>query len=216
LRSDEFVSVDGLKIRYWSNSDETKNSVKNKLTVVLFHGNAFSLDNWRETKTLDSLTKAGYPTYAIDLPAGRGSKSDKVDEAKFHNYRELVPTVERIFAKLGIAFRDLVLVGPSMGGGFAVAYSVVHTQRVQALVLLSPALQLGEGEKEELAKLEIPVLLLWGDSDTLSPVGELGRELKNILSHSKLVILKDAGHAAYLEKPSEFNEILLDFLGEIS
>lgn len=208
------MSAEGLKIRYWTNADVTKKSARP--TVVLFHGNAFSIDNWKETGTLESLTKADYPTYAIDLPAGTGSKSDKVDEGRFHDYEGLVPTIKSIFAKLGIGFRDMVLVGPSLGGGFAVSYSLAHQKRVQSLVLVSPALRLGEKESEELSSLEMPVLLLWGDADTLSPAEDLGKQLKGLIPRARLLIVKGAGHAVYLEKPDEFNEILLDFLGETS
>lgn len=211
--AEDYTKIDDLKIRYWTNSDSTKSS--EKPTVVLFHGNAFSLDNWKETKTLDTLTKEGYPVYAIDLPAGSGSKSDKVDETRFHTYKDLIPTIEKIFAKLGINFRDLIIVGPSMGGGFAVSYALGHPKRVLGLVLISPALRtLGE-EEGRVSELQMPVLLVWGDKDTLISVEKYGRTLKNELSRSKLLIVKDAGHAVYLEKPSEFNQLLVDFLGDI-
>lgn len=211
---EDHAKVDELRIRYWANSDSIKNS--DKPTVVLFHGNAFSLDNWKETKTLDTLTKEGYPVYAIDLPAGSGSKSDKVDQSKFRAYKDLVPTIEKIFAKLGINFRDLIIAGPSMGGGFAVSYALAHPKRVVALVLIAPALHnLGE-EEDRVSELEMPVLLVWGDKDTLIPVDKYGKDLKNELARSKLLIVKNAGHAVYLEKPSEFNELLVDFLNDIS
>ncbi len=214
--AEEFIKVDNLRIRYWSN-DVAKAKDSNKPTVVLFHGNAFSLDNWKETKTLDALTSAEFPVYAIDLPTGKGSKSDKVDESKFPTYRDMVPIIEKAFSKLGIGFRNLVIIGPSLGGGFAVSYALAHQKRVEALVLIAPALhRLDQKEQDELSNLEMPILLVWGDKDTLIPLEEFGRPLKNQLSRSKLLIIKDAGHAVYLEKPREFNEILTDFLSEIS
>jgi abhydrolase domain-containing protein 14 len=214
LPVEDFAKVEDLKIRYWTNSDTTKNSTKP--TVVLFHGNAFSLDNWKETKTLDVLTKEGYPVYAIDMPIGEGSKSDKIDQKNFHTYKDLIPFIEKLFANLGIGFRDMIMVGPSLGGGFAVAYALAHQQRVLGLVLIAPSLhRLGEREQEKVSELKMPVLLIWGDKDTLFPVDEYGKALKNQLSRSKLLILKDAGHAVYLEKPNEFNELLADFLSDI-
>lgn len=214
--AEEFIKVDDLRIRYWSN-DAARAKDSAKPTVVLFHGNAFSLDNWKETKTLDALTSAEFPVYAVDLPAGKGSKSDKVDESKFRTYKDMVPIIEKIFSKLGIGFRDLVIIGPSLGGGFAVSYALAHQKRVVALALIAPALhRLDQKEQDELSSLEMPILLVWGDKDTLIPLEEFGRPLKNQLPHSKLLIIKDAGHAVYLEKPSEFNEILTDFLSEVS
>jgi abhydrolase domain-containing protein 14 len=214
--AEEFIEVDDLRIRYWSN-DVAKAKDLSKPTVVLFHGNAFSLDNWKETKTLDALTSADFPVYAIDLPVGKGSKSDKVDESKFRAYKDILPIIESIFSKLGIGFRDLVIVGPSLGGGLAVSYALAHQKRIVALVLIAPALhRLDQKEQDEVSNLDMPILLIWGDKDTVIPLEEFGRPLKNQLSHSKLLILKDTGHSAYLEKPSEFNEILTDFLSEIS
>jgi abhydrolase domain-containing protein 14 len=215
LSEENFVKVDDLKIRYWSNSDSTKNS--SKPTIVLFHGNAFSLDNWKETKTLDVLTGEGYPVYAVDMPVGEGSKSDKIaDPKRFRTYKDLIPFLEKLFANLGIGFRDMILIGPSLGGGFATTYAMAHPQRVVGLVLIAPALQrLGDQEREKISELKMPVLLVWGDKDTLFPVDEYGKSLKNDLPRSKLLIVKDAGHALYLEKPSEFNELLLDFLSDI-
>jgi abhydrolase domain-containing protein 14 len=217
LPTEDFIKVEDLRIRYWTNSEVTKKENSTKPTIVLFHGNAFSLDNWKETKTLEVLTKEGYPVYAVDLPVGEGSKSEKIDMKRFRVYNDLVPFIEKIFANLGIGFRDMVIVGPSLGGGFAVAYALAHQQRVLGLVLIAPALhRLGEDEEAKVSELKMPVLLAWGDKDTLSPVDEYGKALKDQISHSKLLIVKDAGHALYLEKPNEFNELLVDFLSDIA
>lgn len=217
---EDFLNIDGLRIRYWTNSFGNRNSIDNtKPTIVLFHGNAFSLDNWKQTKTLDALAKEGYPVYAVDLPVGEGSKSDRIDQRRFQKYRDLVPMIERIFAGLGIgSSQNLVIVGPSLGGGFAVAYALANPKQVAALVLVAPALHmLGPEDEDKVPELlQMPVLLVWGDGDTFIRVDEYGRSLKQQLAHSKLVILKGAGHAAYLDKPGEFNEILMDFLSDLA
>ena len=201
--SARFLNMDGLSIRYW------KNAGGDKPAIVFFHGWAFSLDNWLQIGTLEGLAKGGYAVYAVDLPAGRGSKSSKI---KYEKAADLVPTIEKILSGLGLGSRSVVLVGPSMGGGFALAYALAHPERISALVLISPALHLVQDE--DLSGLEVPVLLVWGENDSVFPLDEVGRPLKNELLHSKLIILKGAGHAAYLDKPSEFNELLLEFLEE--
>jgi len=54
----------------------------------------------------------------------------------------------------------------------------------------------------------VPILAVWGERDEVSPPSKasLLRDL------AKVVILRDAGHAAYLDKPGEFVEAVLDFL----
>jgi abhydrolase domain-containing protein 14 len=216
--SEQVAKVENIRIRYWTNISSIP--MAEKPTVVLFHGNAFSLDNWKEIGTLDALTREKYPTFAIDLPAGKGSKSDKVDETKHTLYRDLVPLIEKIFQEIGISSSSssrLVIIGPSMGGGFAIAYALEHKERVEGLVLVAPSVgELGEEDSERISELEMPVLLIWGDKDNVISLQQDARSLKDQLIHSKLIILKDAGHAAYLSKPEEFNDLLFDFLSEIT
>jgi abhydrolase domain-containing protein 14 len=201
------VSVDGLSIRYWTNE-----ASRDKGTVVLFHGNAFSLDNWKSAGTLDALTKLGYAVFAIDLPIGRGSKSQKISDP---SSSEIVSWVTKIFDAVGIK-TPVTIIGPSMGGGVALSFALSHPDKLNALVLVSPAVgSLASEERNKVSDLDVPVLLLWGDRDNVFPLAEYGKPLKEEFRHSKLLIISGAGHAAYLDKPQEFNEIVSDFLAEV-
>jgi len=101
-----------------------------------------------------------------------------------------------------------------MGGGFALSYAIAHPDKVAGLVLVGPLLS--SIADEDLGNLQTPTLLVWGEKDDLFPVDDYGRELKNKLPRSKLLIIKGASHSAYLDKPDVFNDLLLDFLEEIS
>lgn len=46
---------------------------------------------------------------------------------------------------------------------------------------------------QRLAELQMPVLLLWGDNDPISPV-KVGEHLARLLPNSQLHVLPDAGH----------------------
>ncbi|MBR1883547.1 MAG: alpha/beta hydrolase [Clostridia bacterium] len=59
--------------------------------------------------------------------------------------------------------------------------------------------------------INVPALLIWGENDTDTPIREAKVFEKNI-KDSGLVILKNAGHYSYLDKPSEFIIILNNFL----
>jgi abhydrolase domain-containing protein 14 len=213
---EDTVKIEGLSIRYWSNVGGLGGDDKKRKTVILFHGNAFSLDSWKKTKTLEALSSKGYRVFAIDLPAGKGSKSDKLSPKVLKNNPDRITTVlDELFDALDVGDSPFAIVGPSMGGGFALAYALSQPRRVGALVLVSPSIyRVADQEKIKLSDLDVPVLLVWGERDMVFPLDEYGKPLKETLPRAKLLVLKQAGHGAYLDKPDEFNELLLDFLSE--
>ena len=213
---EDMIKIEGLSIRYWTNVGGLVGDDKKRKTVVLFHGNALSLDSWKKTKTLEVLSSKGYRVFAIDLPAGKGSMSDKLSPKTLKNNPDRIITVlDELFEALDVGDSPFTIVGPSMGGGFALAYALSRPKRVSALLLASPSVyRISEQEKSKLSGLDIPVLLVWGESDRVFPLDEYGKPLKETLPRAKLLVLKQAGHGAYLDKPDEFNELLLDFLSE--
>jgi len=61
--------------------------------------------------------------------------------------------------------------------------------------------------------LEVPVLIIWGDKDTVHPkwmMDEMNRRIKN----SELYILKDVGHLPHEESSYIFNQKTMDFLND--
>ncbi len=65
---------------------------------------------------------------------------------------------------------------------------------------------------EELARISVPTLLLWGDKDELIPL-DCGERAAAIIPNSKLVVLPDVGHIPSVEVPLEFVRIVSDFAG---
>jgi pimeloyl-ACP methyl ester carboxylesterase len=67
----------------------------------------------------------------------------------------------------------------------------------------------------ELGKLEqikdIPCLIIWGEYDKLIPPDH-ANELKKVLTNAELEIIKDAGHAPFVEKPALVYERIRTFL----
>ncbi|GMV05942.1 MAG: alpha/beta hydrolase [Gemmatimonadota bacterium] len=63
-----------------------------------------------------------------------------------------------------------------------------------------------------LSGIDVPVLALAGDEDTLTPVAE-ARRIAEGVADGRLVVLPGAGHLSNLETPDAFNEALLSFLG---
>ena len=62
-----------------------------------------------------------------------------------------------------------------------------------------------------LVLIECPVLLVWGENDRDTPL-YMARKMHRTLKDSGLVVLKEAGHFAFLDKPNEFHAIIDAFL----
>jgi len=212
------IEIQGLSIRYWTNVGGLAGDDEERMTVVLFRGNSLSLDSWKRTGTLKALSSKGYRVFAIDLPAGKGSMSDKLSPKVLKDEPgRIIRVIDETFDALDVGRSPFAIVGPSMGGGFALAYALSRPERVGALVLVSPSVyRIPEREKRKLSGLDMPVLLVWGERDNVFPLEEYGRPLKETLPRAKLVIVKQAGHGAYLNRPDEFNELLVDFLSQVA
>jgi pimeloyl-ACP methyl ester carboxylesterase len=62
-----------------------------------------------------------------------------------------------------------------------------------------------------LPQVHIPVLLIWGEQDTETPVAD-GRLMERLIPDAGLVVFEGAGHYAYLEQPGRFCRIVEVFL----
>jgi len=60
-------------------------------------------------------------------------------------------------------------------------------------------------------EIKAPTLIIVGEEDILIPL-KYSKILHEKIKGSKLVIIKDCGHVPPIEKPEEFNKIVLDFL----
>ena len=65
-----------------------------------------------------------------------------------------------------------------------------------------------------LAAIEIPVLILVGDEDTLTPVAE-AEGLRDGIRGAQLRVLERAGHLSNMEAPHEFNAALGEFIASL-
>ena len=63
----------------------------------------------------------------------------------------------------------------------------------------------------DLAAFALPVLLVFGEHGPLTPVA-FGESMQARLPDSRLHVIPRAGHLSNLEKPDEFNRVVLEFL----
>ncbi len=67
----------------------------------------------------------------------------------------------------------------------------------------------------ELHKLDVPTLIIAGESDVLVPV-ENSKILEERLPNSRVVLLPEAGHAIHIEAADVFNRLVDDFFSELA
>jgi pimeloyl-ACP methyl ester carboxylesterase len=65
--------------------------------------------------------------------------------------------------------------------------------------------------RESLAKIQCPVLLVWGTHDVIAPP-DMAKEFGQRLPDAELHFIEHCGHALPIERPTEFNHLLEGFL----
>ncbi|MFX1491580.1 MAG: alpha/beta fold hydrolase [Promethearchaeota archaeon] len=66
----------------------------------------------------------------------------------------------------------------------------------------------------ELKKIQSPTLIIQGEKDETVPMWH-AEQLKNWIPGNKFIIMKGASHMTPIDKPDEFNQLVLDFLAEV-
>jgi pimeloyl-ACP methyl ester carboxylesterase len=72
------------------------------------------------------------------------------------------------------------------------------------------AMRDSQGLYGRLSKINVPTLLMWGENDRMIPLS-YSKEYTEI-PNSELLIIDNCGHTPFVEKPLEFNKIVLKFL----
>jgi pimeloyl-ACP methyl ester carboxylesterase len=71
---------------------------------------------------------------------------------------------------------------------------------------------MGYSFRDRLARIEVPVLIVWGRNDILVPVSDAEMYEHLIGDNAHSVIFEDTGHLPMLERPTRFNELLAGFI----
>ena len=167
-------------------------------TVLLLHGMKFNAATWQELGTLEKLAGAGFHPVAVDMPGfGESPVCDKDQDE-----------ILSAFISQGELNRP-VMIGPSMGGRIALEFAVNHPGILGGLVLVGAVGV--EENRERLAEIDIPVLIIWGGEDRISPLANSDILLESIKGAERLII-DGAPHPCYLDQPDRWHGAVLDFL----
>ncbi len=68
--------------------------------------------------------------------------------------------------------------------------------------------------RQDLPKIDVPVLIIHGDDDRILPFDATAKRLPDLIKNSRLVVIKDGPHAIGWTHADEVNPALLEFLKE--
>jgi 2-hydroxy-6-oxonona-2,4-dienedioate hydrolase len=92
-------------------------------------------------------------------------------------------------------------------------FSIINN-RLKALKIIALARSaIRHNLGDELQAIKLPVCLIWGTNDTITPP-IVAQEFQKLLPNSELHWIDKCGHAPMMEVPDEFNAILSSFLAK--
>ena len=75
------------------------------------------------------------------------------------------------------------------------------------------ASRLRQNLRDEIPNMKLPVCLVWGKQDNITPAF-VGEEFRKLLPNAELHLIDQCGHAPMMEQPEQFNKILESFLSK--
>lgn len=66
--------------------------------------------------------------------------------------------------------------------------------------------------RADLARIDVPILVIQGDADRVLPFAKTGDRLRNLIKDARLVVIKDGLHAIPGTHADQINAFLRDFI----
>ena len=119
------------------------------------------------------------------------------------NYEYIKERVEYTFYDPKTASKELV------DEVFEITNSIPKVMRIIAIAKSAQRNNMAK----DIVHIKAPTLLIWGLNDTITPP-EVGHEFNQLIPGSTLKFIDKCCHAPMMERPTEFNEILTDWLNQ--
>ena len=149
---------------------------------------------------------------ALVLVSGTaGLDSEQEREARFASDTALANHIEEVGVE---QFLTEWLANPLFAGLSEESQQLSDRLRNTAQGLANSLRYAGTGTQQplwdSLHTLSMPVLIMAGEQD--QKFVDLARRMHSLIPHSQLEIISGAGHTVHLENPTEFLQVLQDFL----
>jgi pimeloyl-ACP methyl ester carboxylesterase len=117
------------------------------------------------------------------------------------NYQYIKERVSYTFYDPSVASKELV------DEVFEITNSIPKCMRIVAIAKSAQRNNIAD----EIPKISIPTLLVWGLNDTITPP-VVAYEFNRLIPHSELRFIDKCCHAPMMEHPEKFNELVEEFL----
>ncbi len=262
---EQYVTIDGLKIRY--RKEQPENADPSLPVLILLHGWGANIDLF---DGIFRLAGTRYVTIGMDMP-GFGKSEEPKDPPDVDDFadfvlsfiKEVCPEAEKVIL-LGHSHGGRVIIRLLTRGSvpFEVPKVILvdsagivpekspaqkrkigtyhflkkalvktgiaerHPEAVDALQkkfgsadysAASPVMRasmvkcVNTDLREDMPKMKMPVLLIWGEQDTATPISD-GRLMEKLMPEAGLAPIAGAGHFTFLDQPVLFGRILASFL----
>ena len=113
------------------------------------------------------------------------------------NYEYIEQKTRDVFYDPAIATKELV----------DEVYGIVNNRITVLKTLTIAKSAIRHNMADDLPKMKQPTCLIWGKQDSVTPP-DVANDFHKLLPNSDLFWIDKCGHAAMMEKPKEFNQIL--------
>lgn len=108
--------------------------------------------------------------------------------------------------------RQVILISPSMSGAYSLPYLSMFSEKLAGFVTVAPV-GATRISKATYGLIETPTLITYGSRDR--HLGQQGAEYLRKLKNSKIVVIKNAGHACYMNQPKVWHRHVRKFIKSI-
>lgn len=142
---------------------------------------------------------------AIVITGSSGLYESAMGESypKRGDYEYIQKKAEAVFYDPKIATKEIV------DGVYATVND--RNKLIRTLAIAKSAIR--HNMSKDLPKMNIPACIIWGKNDTVTPP-DVALEFHELLPDSNLYWIDKCGHAAMMEHPDEFNDLLYNWLQE--
>lgn len=200
--SEETVELSGKKVFFRKLVEDT-----HRKRILMLHGMSFTSEDWLKLDAFRKISQWGFDVFAVDFPGFGKSEQNSEYGISSGNYENASKFVKDFSAEIGL--KGFCIVGPSMGGAIAIRSAIDLPDLINSVIIIGGAGV--DAFERELSKIEMPVLIIWGSKDRVIDISK-GRKYHDLISGSKMQTIDGAGHAAYLDKPAQFFNMIKEFL----